>query len=50
LCLVEQITARKLVNVVTMEKKCGEAPPQSFGDYSVSVGSVPDGVELIEMI
>jgi len=42
--------ARKLFNLVTIEKNCGEAPPRSFGDYSVSVGSVPDGVELIEMI
>ncbi len=42
--------ASKLFDLVTVEKNCGDAPPRSFGDYSVTVGAAPAGVELIEMI
>jgi len=42
--------AHKLFDLVKVEKDCGEAPPRSFVDYKVSIGSAPAGVELIEMI
>ncbi|MDF7807381.1 type I-C CRISPR-associated protein Cas7/Csd2 [Pontiellaceae bacterium B12219] len=42
--------AQKLFNLVTVEKNCGEKPPRSFADYTVSIGDAPDGVELIEML
>ncbi len=42
--------AQKLFNLVKVEKSCGEKPPRSFEDYTVSVGSATDGVELIEML
>ena len=42
--------AQKLFNLVTVEKNCEDKPPRSFGDYTVSVGDAPDGVELIEML
>ena len=42
--------ASKLFELVTVEKTCGDAPPRSFADYSVTVGAAPVGVELIEII
>ena len=42
--------AQKLFKLVKVEKICGDAPPRSFADYSVSVGDAPDGVEAIEML
>ncbi|MCF7847861.1 MAG: type I-C CRISPR-associated protein Cas7/Csd2 [Kiritimatiellales bacterium] len=42
--------AQKLFNLVTIQKNCGDAPPRSFADYTVSVGAAPTGVELIEML
>ncbi len=44
--------ASKLFDLVTVEKNCGDAPPRSFADYTVTVdkANVPAGVELIEMI
>jgi CRISPR-associated protein Csd2 len=42
--------AQKLFNLVKVEKNCGDNPPRSFADYTVSVGAAPDGVELIEML
>jgi len=44
--------AQRLFELVTVEKNCGDAPPRSFGDYTVSIDrqAVPDGVEIIEKI
>lgn len=42
--------AQKLFGLVKVEKNCGDIPPRSFADYTVSVGKAPDGVELIEML
>ncbi len=45
--------AQKLFNLVTVEKNCGDKPPRSFADYTVSPidpADVPDGVKLIEML
>ena len=42
--------AHKLFGLVNVEKNCGEAPPRSFSDYDVSVGTPPAGVELIEKL
>jgi len=42
--------AKKLFDLVAVEKNCGNVPPRSFSDYTVSVGSAPAGVELIEML
>lgn len=42
--------AQKLFNLVNVEKSCGEKPPRSFADYTVTVGEAPAGVELIEML
>jgi CRISPR-associated protein Csd2 len=42
--------AQKLFDLVKVEKNCGDTPPRSFADYTVSVGKAPDGVELIEML
>ncbi len=36
----------KLFNLVKVEKNCGENPPRSFADYTVSVGDAPSGVEI----
>ena len=47
--------AQKLFDLVTVEKNCGEKPPRSFSDYTVTPiaeikAGTPDGVELIEML
>ncbi|MDW7771619.1 MAG: type I-C CRISPR-associated protein Cas7/Csd2 [Desulfobulbaceae bacterium] len=42
--------ASKLFDLITVEKNCGDMPPRSFADYSVTVGAAPAGVELIEML
>jgi len=42
--------AQKLFDLVTVEKNCGEKPPRSFADYTVTVGEPPDGVEKLEML
>ena len=42
--------AQKLFNLVSVAKNCGDNPPRSFADYSVSIGEVPNGVEKIEML
>ena len=47
--------AQKLFNLVKVENNCGEAPPRSFGDYTVTPiaeikAGTPDGVEAIEML
>ncbi len=42
--------AQKLFNLVEVEKNCGEAPPRSFADYTVSVDPAPDGVQILEML
>lgn len=42
--------ASKLFDLVTVEKNCGDTPPRSFINYQVTVGSTPDGVELIELL
>jgi len=42
--------AQKLFNLVKVEKNCGEKPPRSFSDYTVTTGDALDGVEKIEML
>jgi len=42
--------AQKLFNLVKVEKNCGENPPRSFSDYTVTVGEAPEGVEKIEKL
>ena len=43
--------AHKLFNLVQVKRKDdSEGPTRSFADYDVTVGSVPDGVELIEKL
>jgi len=42
--------AHKLFELVKVEKNCGDAPPRSFTDYNVTVGTTPAGVELIEKL
>jgi CRISPR-associated protein Csd2 len=42
--------ANKLFDLVKVEKNCGDNPPRSFADYTVSIGTPPSGVELIEML
>ncbi len=43
--------AQKLFKLVTVAKKesLGIAPPRSFDDYDVVIGSAPEGVELFEI-
>ncbi len=43
-------SARKLFDLVTVEKSCGDTPARSFKDYTVTVGEVPAGVELLEKL
>lgn len=38
--------AQKLFDLVTVSKNCGDNPPRSFADYTVSVGEAPEGVEI----
>lgn len=42
--------AQKLFNLVQVEKSCGDKPPRSFSDYSVTVGKALEGVEIIEKL
>lgn len=44
--------ASKLFDLVTVEKKCGDDPPRSFDDYTVTVdkGSAPFGVSIDEKL
>jgi len=44
--------AQRLFELVKTEKNCGDTPPRSFGDYTVTIDreAVPDGVEIIEML
>ncbi|BCL62063.1 type I-C CRISPR-associated protein Cas7/Csd2 [Desulfomarina profundi] len=42
--------ASKLFDLVTVEKICGDTPPRSFADYTVTVGEAPAGVSLVEKI
>jgi len=42
--------AHKLFELVKVEKNCGEAPPRSFNDYTVTVGSAPAGVEILQKL
>lgn len=42
--------AQKLFNLVKVEKNCGDKPPRSFSDYDVTVGSAPQGVEIVEKL
>jgi len=42
--------ARKLFDLVTVEKNGSELPARSFKDYAVTVGSAPYGVEIIEKL
>lgn len=41
---------QKLFDLMTVEKNCGDAPPRSFADYTVTVGDAPAGVQKIEML
>ncbi len=43
-------SAQKLFDLVTVKKICGDMPPRSFKDYTVTVGTAPTGVELIEKL
>lgn len=42
--------AQKLFNLVKVEKNCGEHPPRSFADYTVTVGDAPVGVKIDEKL
>ncbi|MBW1947716.1 MAG: type I-C CRISPR-associated protein Cas7/Csd2, partial [Deltaproteobacteria bacterium] len=44
--------ASKLFDLVTVEKNCGDDPPRSFADYTVTVdkGSAPSGVSVDEKL
>ncbi|NOZ23496.1 MAG: type I-C CRISPR-associated protein Cas7/Csd2 [Planctomycetes bacterium] len=44
--------AQKLFELVKVEKNCGDAPPRSFADYTVSINYdvKPEDVEIIEML
>lgn len=42
--------AQKLFNLVSVEKNCGEKPPRSFSDYTVTVGEAPNGVTIEEKL
>ena len=42
--------AQKLFNLVHVEKNCGERPPRSFDDYTVSIGNAPEKLEILEML
>jgi len=42
--------ARKLFDLVTVEKVDGELPARSFKDYEVTVGVAPNGVKIIEKL
>jgi len=43
--------AHQLFNTVEVKRANGnDTPPRSFSDYTVTIGEIPGGVELIEMI
>lgn len=42
--------AQKLFNLIHVEKNCGEKPPRSFDDYTVTIGAKPEKVEILEML
>ena len=42
--------ARKLFDLVTVEKNDSDLPARSFKDYAVTVGTAPAGVEIIEKL
>jgi len=44
--------ARKLFDLVTVEKNCGDTPPRAFSDYTVTVdrGNCPKGVTIEEKL
>ncbi len=42
--------ANKLFDLVLVEKNCGDNPPRSFADYTVTVGAAPERVKLQEKI
>ncbi len=42
--------ASKLFDLVSVGKNCGDVPPRSFADYTVTVGDTPDDIDLIEML
>ncbi|MCF7823645.1 MAG: type I-C CRISPR-associated protein Cas7/Csd2 [Candidatus Marinimicrobia bacterium] len=42
--------AQKLFDLVQINKNCGDLPPRSFSDYTVSVAKAPDGITLLEML
>ncbi len=42
--------ANKLFDLVQIEKNCGDAPPRSFADYTVTIGEKLNGVETIEKL
>jgi len=42
--------AQKLFNLVHVEKNCGEKPPRSFDDYTVTIGAEPEKVEILKML
>jgi CRISPR-associated protein Csd2 len=42
--------AQKLFDLVKVEKNCGDNPPRSFSDYTVTVGKPPAGVTVEEKI
>lgn len=41
--------AHKLFDAVTLRRKDESRPPRDFTDYALSVGSVPPGVEVMEL-
>lgn len=43
-------TVHKLFDLVTIEKNCGDAPPRSFADYTVSIGEAPAGFTIEEKV
>lgn len=42
--------AQKLFSLVNVRKNCGERPPRSFGDYTVTIGNAPEKIEIFEML
>lgn len=42
--------ARKLFDLVSVEKNNGDLPARSFKDYTVTVGAAPTGVEILEKL
>ncbi|MFN0075468.1 MAG: type I-C CRISPR-associated protein Cas7/Csd2 [Prosthecobacter sp.] len=42
--------ANKLFDLVSVKRKAGVEVPRSFGDYEVSIGSPPNGVQIIDRL